>query len=172
MNIQLINILQCYFYRISKPGSPSSGLEAVAHWMFPLPKMTRLAISPDAQHAAFIVQAQTDSGVITSLYIVRLDFAQSRGDSIISSSSTSSSDLDNPLGRAITLSCLAEDVCELTFSRTNSLYIVSKPRHVRQVTENAMTVFIWNLQDGKRLAWPLTKIEHAVSLSGSMVTII
>ena len=87
--------------------------------------------------------------------------------SITSCSSGSSSESGSPLGRPIPLHCSAEDICELTFSKSEILYIVSKPRHIRSVEENAMTVLAWNIIDGRRPALPPVIISHPVSSTGT-----
>ena len=93
--------------------------------------------------------------------------AGSRLQSITSSSSGSSSDSGSPLGRPIPLHCSAKDICELTFSESNILYVVSKPRDTRSIQENALTVFAWNIIDGRRLALQPVIISHKVSGIGT-----
>lgn len=81
----------------------------------------------------------------------------------MSSSTASSSDPSSPLGRAIPLPCLAEDVCELKFSPVNGLYVVAKNRLTNNMTENVMHVFAWSVQGGRRTALAPSPIKHDVS---------
>lgn len=53
------------------------------------------------------------------------------------------------------------------FFKSEILYIVSKPRHIRSVEENAVTVLAWNMIDGRRPALPPVIISHPVSSTGT-----
>jgi hypothetical protein len=70
-------VLQCYFYHIAQPGNHNSELKLVTHWEFELPRILKLALSPDAQYAAFVLfNTTTSPGQNGYLYIARLDWLQ------------------------------------------------------------------------------------------------
>lgn len=69
-----IDRLQCYFYEISRPESARSELKLSDRWNFLLPKIIKLAISPDSTYAAFIVQGNSIDTERAVLYITRLNF--------------------------------------------------------------------------------------------------
>jgi hypothetical protein len=112
-------------------------------------------------------RANRSVGVSKCCSFRTLLITRSRLQSITSSSSGSSSDSGSPLGRPIPLHCSAEDVCELTFSKSKILYVISKPRDTRSIQENALTVFAWNIIDGRRLALQPVIISHKVSGLGT-----
>ncbi|KAH8702724.1 kinase-like domain-containing protein [Phaeosphaeriaceae sp. PMI808] len=154
----------CYFYHIAQLGNHNSKLEQVNHWQLALPRIRKLAISPDAQYAAFVLFS-TKSGQNSSLYITRLEWLQdahseSRFYSIVSSSTASSSSPGSPLGRPIPLPCPAEDICELSFSGVNGVYVVAKPSQSNGMTENVMHVFAWTVEGGRRTALAPSPIKH------------
>jgi hypothetical protein len=85
-------VLQCYFYHIAQPGNHNSELKLVAHWQPELPRISKLALSPDAQYAAFVLSSAISRQQNGSLYITRLDLleaAQSDGYVIWTSSRAS-----------------------------------------------------------------------------------
>ncbi|KAF2027483.1 kinase-like protein [Setomelanomma holmii] len=123
----------CYFYHISDPGNHNTELELIHHWELKLPRVWKLALSPDAQYAAFVLchdMAHQQNG---SVYISRLDWNEA--------AHLENSNPSSPLGRPIALPCPAEDVCELRFSKANGLYVVTKPRHSNSVTGNVMHIY-------------------------------
>jgi hypothetical protein len=67
--------MQCYFYHIPEPGNHNSKLELAFHWQLPVPKIAQLALSPDAQYAAFVISNPANTQT-ACLYIVRLDWLQ------------------------------------------------------------------------------------------------
>jgi serine/threonine protein kinase len=66
----------CYFYHIPQPGSHNTQIELVAHWQFNMPKIWRLAISPDARYAAFVLFSASSQIRTAMLYVTRLDWLQ------------------------------------------------------------------------------------------------
>ncbi|KAH7067359.1 kinase-like domain-containing protein [Paraphoma chrysanthemicola] len=129
---------ECYIYHISTPGNHNTRLELIHHWELKLPKIWKLAVSPDAQYVAFILCHNGARDATGLLYIMRLDDGQA--------SNPENSNSSSPLGRPITLPSPAEDVCELRFSEVNGLYVVAKPRHSNSSTGNVMHVYAWSVQ--------------------------
>ncbi|KAH4966662.1 hypothetical protein HBI56_087650 [Parastagonospora nodorum] len=155
----------CYFYQITQPGNHNSEVELVAHWELKMPRIQKLAISPDARYVAFVLFGGFTQKEKCSLYITKLDLhydadQESKYISIASSSSGSSTSPNSPLGRPIDLPCAAEDVCELTFSDVNGLYVVTKPKQHDEMTENTMHVYAWSVQNSGRTPLAPSPIKH------------
>jgi serine/threonine protein kinase len=70
------NTMECYFYHIPQPGSHNTEIELVAHWQLKMPKIWRLAISPDARYAAFVLFSAFSQDRNAMLYVTRLDWLQ------------------------------------------------------------------------------------------------
>jgi hypothetical protein len=70
---------QCYIYQIPQPGSAKRGLKLVAHWEKELPRIRMVAISPDSQFAAFLLDSAPSDTHCASLHIVSLSCLGSVG---------------------------------------------------------------------------------------------
>ena len=65
-----VNKSQFYLYEIDQA---DFSLQTRAHWSLNRPKIRKLAISADGQHAAFIVQSDLQDMSAATLYMAQLD---------------------------------------------------------------------------------------------------
>jgi serine/threonine protein kinase len=66
-------ILQCYFYQITQPGNHNSEVKLVAHWELRMPRIQKVAISPDARYVAFVLFGGPTRKEKCTLFITKLD---------------------------------------------------------------------------------------------------
>ncbi|KAF2473419.1 kinase-like protein [Lindgomyces ingoldianus] len=156
---------EVYVYYISDGASHTTELSEVAHVMLEMPPIVKLALSPDDRYVAFLLQEPNSAH--GSLYIFRMDQLRlldaDRSSSVTSSSSSSSSFSGAALGRqARPLSTVApaEDVRELRFSVSNTMYAVVKPKRNNTAAEYFMTIRAWYMENGIWKAHRRTEIEH------------
>ncbi|KAF3001347.1 hypothetical protein E8E13_006070 [Curvularia kusanoi] len=156
--------IEFYLYKADHSGQFGLSTGPQAHWTLNCPGLRKLAMSRDGQYVALVVQSGFHGNPKAMLYIAGLDGLLStqtdRPQSITSSASGSSSDAGNILGDATLVNCSVDDIYEMVFSKANILYIVSKPRHTRQVQRNEMTVHAWKVADGRRTSLQPVIITH------------
>ncbi|CAI6332910.1 unnamed protein product [Periconia digitata] len=159
------NQFEVYVYYISDVASHTTGLRAVAHIVLDKPPILRLALSPDGNYAAFLLQeADRAHGLI---YILQMDqlrlLSEDRASSVASSSSNSSASTGGGLSRytkPLSTVAPAEDIRELSFSPSNTIYAVVKPKRNNPVVEYVMTIRAWYLEKGAWKARRRTEIAH------------